>query len=85
MKTVFHLWKYGRFIEIQSKLRRKKLHKTNKGFNFLRGSFSNKVNVAKSPNPIFKRKVTLTSSSRTNPSIFTSIAPVLLDQPNETS
>ena len=31
---------YGRFIEIQSNLRRKQLHRTNQGFNFLRGSFS---------------------------------------------
>ena len=27
--TVFHTWAYGRFIEIQSNLRRKKLHRTN--------------------------------------------------------
>ena len=29
MTTVFHTWAYGRFIEIQSNLRRKKLHRTN--------------------------------------------------------
>ena len=39
MTTVFHAWPYGRFIGLQSNLRRKKLHKTNQGSNFLRGSF----------------------------------------------
>ena len=29
MATVLHVRPYGRFIEIQSKLRRKKLHRTN--------------------------------------------------------
>ena len=45
MTTVFHGWLYGRLIEIQSNLRRKKLHRTNQGFNFLGGSFSSKDNV----------------------------------------
>ena len=45
MTTVFHAWSYGRFIEIQSNLRRKKLHRTNQGSNFLEGSFSNRANV----------------------------------------
>ena len=31
MTTVFHTWSYGRFIEIQSNLRRKRLHRTNQG------------------------------------------------------
>ena len=26
---IFHTWAFGRFIEIQSNLRRKKLHRTN--------------------------------------------------------
>ena len=43
--TVFHGWPYGRFIEIHSHLRRKKLHRTNQGTNFLGGSFSNRDNV----------------------------------------
>ena len=34
-----------RFIKIQSNLRRKKLHRTNQGSNFLGGSFSNRNNV----------------------------------------
>ena len=35
----------GRFIKIKSKLRRKKLHRTNHGPNFLGGTFSNRDNV----------------------------------------
>ena len=38
MTTVFHAWPYGRFIEIQSSLKRKKLRRTNQGSNFLGGS-----------------------------------------------
>ena len=54
MTTVFYAWLYGRFIEIQSNFRRKKLHRTNQGSNFLGGSFSNRDNVRA---PIrFKRK-----------------------------
>ena len=45
MTTVFHTWAYGRFIEIQSNLRRKKLHRMNHSSNFHRGSFSNRDNV----------------------------------------
>ena len=45
MTTVLHAWLYGRFIEIQSNLRRKKLHRTNLGCNFLADSFSNRYNV----------------------------------------
>ena len=39
---------YSRFIEIQSNLRRKKLHRINQGSNFLGSSFSNRDN-AKAP------------------------------------
>ena len=45
MTTIFHTWPYGRFIEIQSNLRRKKLHRTNQGSNFFRGSFSHWDNL----------------------------------------
>ena len=45
MTTVFHVWPHGKFIEIQSNLRRKKLHRANQSFNFLGGSFSNRDNV----------------------------------------
>ena len=45
MTTVFNTWVYGKFIEIQSNLRRMKLHRTNSSSNFLGGSFSNRDNV----------------------------------------
>ena len=45
MTTVSHEWLYCRFIKIQSNLRRKKLHRTNLGSNFLGNSFSNRDNV----------------------------------------
>ena len=87
MTTVFDTWLYGRFIKIQSNLRRKKLHRSNQGSNFLGGSFSNRDNVGapfqieKKVNP---RILKDDFSSRTDPSIFTSIAPVFLDRSNET-
>ena len=40
MIRVFHDRPYGRFIEIQNKLRRKKPSRTNQGSNFFEGSFS---------------------------------------------
>ena len=45
MTTVFHASPYSRFVKIQSNLRRKKLHRRNKGTNFLGCSFSNRDNV----------------------------------------
>ena len=42
MTTVFHGRPYGRFIDIQSNLRRLKFDKTNQGSNFLGDSFSNR-------------------------------------------
>ena len=45
MATVFHARSYNRFIDIQNSLRRKKLYRTNQGFNFLGGNFSNGYNV----------------------------------------
>ena len=44
MTTVFYAWLYDSFIEIQSNVRRKKLHWTNRDFNFLGGGFNNRVN-----------------------------------------
>ena len=79
MSTIFRALPYGRFIEIQSNLRIKKLLRTNHGFNFLGGSFSNRDNVRA---PIqFRREsqpsiLKSDSSSRIDPSIFTSIAQV---------
>ena len=45
MTTVFHARSYGRFIEIQSNLSRKKLHTSNQGSNFLGDSFSNRDKI----------------------------------------
>ena len=45
MTTAFHAWAYIRFAEIQSNLRRKELHRTNQGSNFLGASFINRDNV----------------------------------------
>ena len=88
MTTVFYAWPYGRFIKIQSNLRRKKLHRTNQSSNFLGDTFGNRDNVRA---PLqFRTEVNPSIlkddfSSKTDPSIFTSIAPVLFDQSNETS
>ena len=66
----------------------KELYRTNQSFNFIGGSFKNRDNVRA---PIEFRGECQPSilkddfSSKTDPSIFTSIAPVLLDQSNETS
>ena len=85
---VFHVWVYGRFIEIQSNLRRKKCHRTYQGSNFLGGSFSNGNNVRasiqfrrQSHGEHLKRWFFLKNRS----TYFTSITPLLLDQSNETS
>ena len=45
MTTIFYAWLYGRFIKIQSNLRRKKLHRTNQGSNFLGEALRNRDNV----------------------------------------
>ena len=45
MTTVFHVWRYIRFVEIQNNLRGKKFHRMNQGFNFLGVSFSNRDKV----------------------------------------
>ena len=42
MTKIFHARRYGRSTEIQNKFRRKKLHRTNQGSKFLRGSFINR-------------------------------------------
>ena len=85
MTTAFHAWLYGRFIEIQSNVRRKELYGTNQGSNFLGGSFHNRVqelqfNLEETVNPSILKDA---FSLRTDPSIFTSIAPVLLDWSDE--
>ena len=45
MTTVFHARPYGRFIEIQNNVRRKKVHRTSQDSNFLGDSFSNRDNI----------------------------------------
>ena len=45
MRTALHTWSNGRFIEVESNLRRKKLRRTNQGSNFLGDNFSNWDNV----------------------------------------
>ena len=81
MATVFHVLPYGRVIEIQSNLRRKKLHRTNQNSNFL-GAIEPQSNFEEKVNPSILKD---DFSSRTDPFIFTSIPPVLLDRSNETS
>ena len=81
LKKVFHAWLYGIFVEIQSNLRRKKLHRTNQCNNFPGGSFSNGDN-ARAPIQFRResqpRHLKSEFSSRTDPS-------VLLDRSNKTS
>ena len=45
MKIVPHSRTDGRFLEIKCSLNKKKSHRTNQGFNFFGGSFSNGVHV----------------------------------------
>ena len=45
MTAVFDAWPNGRFIEIQSNLMGKKLHRMNQSSNFVEGTFSNRDNV----------------------------------------
>ena len=81
MTSVFHALLYGRFTKIQSNLRRTKLHRSNQG------TFSNWDNVRAQIQ--FRRESQSQHlkddlSSRTDSSIFTSVAAVLLDWSNET-
>ena len=89
MTTVFYARPYGRFIEIKSNLKRKKLHRTKQSSNFLGGSFINGENVSPNSIPKIERDNPIILkgdfSSRINPFIFTSIAPMLLNRSNETS
>ena len=88
MTTVFHAWPYGRFIEIRTSLRRKTLYRTNQGSNFLGGSFNNRDNVRA---PIKFRKESQSQNLtrwfflKNSPTIFLSIAPVLLEWSKKTS
>ena len=88
MTTVFHAGVYGRFIEIQSNVKKKKLHRVNQGSIFLVDNFNNRdmykfqSNYEENVNPIILKDV---FSSRTDSSMFISIAPVLLGWSNKTS
>ena len=79
MTRVFHVWPYGRFIKIQSNLRKKTLHRTNEGSNFLEGWFSNRVNVRypiqfrKEGQPSIK-KTPIFPQEQTHPSRLVTIA-----------
>ena len=53
-RQVFHARLHGRFIEIKSNPRKKKMHETNRGFSFVGGSFSIREFV-KTP-VLFRRK-----------------------------
>ena len=89
MTKLFHARSGSRFIEIQSNLfRKKKFYRTNQGSKFLGVSFRNRDNVRAVTQ--FRRErqpqhLKIDFCSRTDPSSFTSIAPVLLDQSNQTS
>ena len=74
-------------MDIQSTCRGKKLHRMNQGSNFLGGTVSDRGNVSVSIQ--FRRDIQPQHlnfkddfSSRTDPSIVTSLALVLLDQSN---
>ena len=87
MAIVFHARPYRRFIETQTKLRRKKLYSTNKGSNFLAGSFSNRDNIRAPSNLEEKENPRILKDeffSRIHSCIFTPIASVLLEWSNET-
>ena len=56
MTTIFHARSYGSLIQIRSNFRRKKLHRTNQGSDFLEGSFSNRDNVG-APDQFKRKKV----------------------------
>ena len=78
-----------RFTEIQSRIGRNKHDRLNQGSNFLESSFTNRGNV-KVPNQSRRDSqpqhiLKYCFLSRTDPSIFTSIAPLSLDQSNELS
>ena len=88
MTTVFYTRLYGKFIKMTSSFRRKKLHRTNQGFNFLGDSFGNEDNT-RAPIQFWRERESQHIESwfflRKDPSIFISIAPELLDRSKETS
>ena len=88
MTTVFHTWPYGRFIERESNLTRKNFIERINAPILLEAVLA--IDIIQEPQSNLEEKVNHSIlkddfSSGTDPSIFTSIAPVLLDQSNETS
>ena len=87
MTTLFLARPYGKFIRIQSNLTRNKLYRTNQEPDFLGGNINNKDNVR---DPIQIRRDINPNilkddfSSKTDPSTFISVAPVLFDWSNKT-
>ena len=79
MTTVFYARLYGAFIEINSNSGGKIVYGMNQGSNFSGRKFTIQYNLEEKDSPnIFKKQ-------RSNPSIFTSVAPKLLDWSKETS
>ena len=88
MTVVFNAWTYSRFIEIQSNLRRKKVHRTNQGTILLEVLLA--IEIIEEPQSNLEEKIYPSIlkddfSSKADPPIFTSTAPVLLERPNKTS
>ena len=55
MTTVFHTWLYGKFIEIQNNLRRKKLQRANQGSIFLKAILA--IEIMSEPQSSLEEKV----------------------------
>ena len=86
MATIFQARPYGRFLDIKCNCKRKKLDGTNQGSTYLGGRFINRDNVRSQLNLVEKVNPNILKnyfSSKTDLSIFTSIAPELLDLSNE--
>ena len=83
MTAVLYAKWYGRFVEIKSNLDREKLHRTKQVSNFPGSSFSYGDNVRVQSSLEEKGNPRILHddfSSRTDPFIFTSVAPELLEQ-----
>ena len=77
--TVFHTSMYGRFIEIQSNLRRKNFIERTKAPISLAAVAAMELMLKEKVNPSILK---YNFSSRTKPSIFRSVAPALLEKSN---
>ena len=75
MTAIFHIRLYGRFIEIKSNLKRKKLYRKNHYSNFLGGSLTNR-DTGRDPMGKGSPRILKHASSRTDLSISTSITSV---------